>query len=106
GILTYAVGRRTREIGLRMALGAGRGDVVALVLRQGMALASAGTLVGVLGALALSRLLSGLLFGVGPADPATFVGVSFVMLSVAFAACWIPARRAAAVDPMVALRSE
>ncbi|HKQ98110.1 MAG TPA: ABC transporter permease [Candidatus Polarisedimenticolia bacterium] len=106
GILTYAVGRRTREIGLRMALGAARGDVVALVLRQGMALAGAGTLIGILGALGLSRLLSGLLFGVSPADPVTFAGVAFVMVAVAFAACWIPARRAAAVDPMVALRSE
>ncbi len=106
GILTYAVGRRTREIGLRMALGARQQDVLGLVLKQGMALAGAGTLAGLLGAFALSRLLQGLLFGVGPGDPPTFAAVAIVMLLVAFAACWLPARRAAAVDPMVALRSE
>ncbi|HUD70375.1 MAG TPA: ABC transporter permease [Dongiaceae bacterium] len=106
GILTYAVGRRTREIGLRMALGARQRDVLGLVLRQGMGLAGAGTLAGLCGAFALSRLLGGLLFGVAPGDPTTFAAVAIVMLLVAFAACWLPARRAAAVDPMVALRSE
>ena len=106
GILTYAVGRRTREIGLRMALGARGRDVVALVLKQGMALAGAGTAVGLLGAFALSRLLSGLLFGIAPGIPPTLAVVAFLMLTVAFVACWLPARRAAAVDPMVALRAE
>jgi putative ABC transport system permease protein len=106
GLLTYTVGQRTREIGVRMALGARRADVLRLVLRQGMGLAGAGVVVGLAGGWGLCRLLSGLLFGVGPSDPATFAAVALTMSTVAFVACYLPARRAARVDPMVALRSE
>ena len=106
GVLSYSVGQRTQEIGIRMALGASPQDVLALVLRQGMALTGIGVAVGLLAALALSRLLSGLLFGVRPADPLTFLAVPLVMAAAAVLACWIPARRATRIDPMVALRAE
>jgi predicted permease len=106
GILSYTVGQRTREIGIRMALGAGRRNVLALVLGQGMALAGIGVAAGLIAALALSRVLAGLLFGVSPTDPATFGVVSLVMIGAALLACYLPARRATLVDPMMALRAD
>jgi predicted permease len=106
GLVAETVAARTREIGVRMALGAAPGDIVRRVLRRGLTLAGVGLAAGVLGALALSRLLSGLLFGIGAADPATYAGVSALLLLVSAAACWIPARRATRVDPVTALRSE
>jgi putative ABC transport system permease protein len=106
GVLSYAVGRRVREIGLRVALGATRGRVVRMVVRQGIALAALGAALGVGGALWLSRAMAGLLFGVAPGDPLTFAGVVALFLAVAGLACLVPALRAARVDPAVALRSE
>jgi putative ABC transport system permease protein len=106
GVLAYTVTQRTREIGIRLALGAQNRDVLALVLRQGMTLVLVGIVVGLAGAVALARLLSGLLFGVTPTDPVTFTVVPFLLASVALAACYLPARRAAKVNPMEALRCE
>ena len=106
GVISYSVGQRTHEIGIRIALGAQRRDVMRLILGQGTRLALLGIAVGTLAAFALTRLMSGLLFGVTATDPATFIVVAFLLLLVAAFACWIPARRAMKVDPMVALRYE
>src|SRR5215469_3392103 len=106
GVLAFGVSRRTREIGLRLALGAHPRDVLRLVVRQGMQLVVAGILLGLAGALALSRLMASVLYSVSPTDPATFVGVSILLGLVALIACYVPARRAMRVDPMVALRTE
>jgi len=106
GVIAYAVSQRTREIGIRMALGATRSAVLALVLRQGMKLAGIGVLLGTAGGLGLTRVLTGFLYEVKPTDPATFVSVSLILTLVAVLACWLPARRAAKVDPMEALRYE
>ena len=106
GIVAYSVAQRTQEFGLRMALGARRGDVVRLVLGQGLRLALWGLLIGLLGSFAAARLIAGLLYGIGPSDPMTLAATSFVLLAVALLACYVPARRAARVDPMVALRCE
>jgi putative ABC transport system permease protein len=106
GVVSYSVAQRTREIGLRVALGAQTGDVMRMVIRQGLALAGLGAAIG-LGAAALAaRLMKSLLFNVSAIDPATFTILPLSLLVVAVAACWIPARRAAKVDPMVALRCE
>jgi putative ABC transport system permease protein len=106
GLTAYLVGRRTRELGVRTALGATPGDLLRLVLREGLGLAAVGVAAGLVGALALSRLLSGLLFGVEATDPLTFAAVPALLALTALAATAVPARRAARVEPMTALREE
>ncbi|HKX30298.1 MAG TPA: FtsX-like permease family protein [Blastocatellia bacterium] len=106
GVISYAVTQRTPEIGIRMALGAQARDVLRLIVRQGLVLTLAGLILGLLMALGLTRLLSGWLFEVGANDPLTFTAIALVLTLVALLACWIPARRAARVDPMTALRCE
>jgi putative ABC transport system permease protein len=106
GVIAYSVSRRTHEVGIRMALGAEKTDVLKMVIGQGLKLALIGVAIGVAGALALTRFLSSLLYGVEPTDPVTFIAVSLLLVAVALLACYIPARRAANVDPMVALRYE
>ncbi|MCC6232450.1 MAG: ABC transporter permease [Verrucomicrobiales bacterium] len=106
GVIAYAVTQRTRELGIRMALGANRRDVLALIVGQGMRLATVGLVVGLVGSIGLTRVLTRMLYEVKPTDPTTFAGVSMVLLGVALFACWLPARRASRSDPMVALRSE
>ncbi len=106
GIVAYAVTERTHEIGVRLALGAQRRDVMAMIVAQGMAMAAAGAAVGVVSALLLTRLMTSLLFGVSAADPITFAAIPLLLAAVAFVACYLPARRATRVDPLAALRTE
>jgi predicted permease len=106
GVLSYAVTQRRQEIGIRLALGATARDVLQLALTQGMKLALLGIVLGVAVAIAATRWLQGLLYGVAPTDPLTFVGAALLLLLVALLACWIPARRAARIDPLTALRHE
>jgi predicted permease len=106
GVLSYTAMQRRQEIGIRMTLGAGRGDVLRLVVGQGMKLVLTGVMIGSIASFASMRLMKGLLFGIGATDPLTFVLVALLLVSVALLACYLPARRAAKVDPMIALRYE
>jgi putative ABC transport system permease protein len=106
GVMAHSVARRTHEIGVRMAVGARTRDVVGLVLREGGRLAALGGALGLLAALALTRLLESLLFGVSPTDPLSFAAVVAFLSACALLGCWLPARRAARVDPVIALRYE
>jgi ABC-type antimicrobial peptide transport system permease subunit len=106
GVMWGTVRRRRAEIGVRMALGAGPGRVVREILADGLRLVALGIALGLAAAFALTRLMSSLLVGVTPTDPATFVGVALLLAAAALLACWIPARRASRVDPMVVLRAE
>src|SRR6516162_5681357 len=106
GVLSYVVGQRTQEIGIRMALGAQRGDVLRAFLGDGVRLTLIGIAIGAAAALVLTRLMSSMLFEVKPTDPLTFAGVAILLCLIALLACYIPARRAASVDPLQALRSE
>jgi ABC-type antimicrobial peptide transport system permease subunit len=106
GTISYLVNERTHEIGIRLALGATRTKILGMILRQGLELAIAGAAVGLVGALIVSHLMAGLLYSVRPTDPVTFVGVAILLIGIALLACYLPARRAMRVDPMIALRDE
>jgi putative ABC transport system permease protein len=106
GVMAYGVAQRKNELGLRLALGAQPHDVMNLILRQGLRLISVGLVLGLVSALALTRLMKSLLFGVNATDAVTFAAVTLLLLVVALLACWIPARRATKVDPLIALRSD
>jgi ABC-type antimicrobial peptide transport system permease subunit len=106
GVMSYVVGSRTREMGIRIALGAQTSGVLRLVIGQGLRLAFTGIALGVVAAVAFTRVLASVLYGVGPTDVATFIGVVLLLIAVALLASYMPARRATKVDPLVALRSE
>ena len=106
GVISYAVARRTHEIGVRVALGASRGRVMGMVVRQALGLGALGIAVGIAGSLALTRVIKSFLFETSPTDPATFAGISAILMLVILFAVWIPARRAMRVDPVIALRYE
>ena len=106
GVMSYAVAQRTHELGIRMALGAQRNDVLRLMLKHGLLLASLGAVLGIGGAFALTRVMESFLFGVTVTDPLVFGGMVLLLISVALVACYLPARRATKVDPLIALRYE
>jgi putative ABC transport system permease protein len=106
GVISYSVAQRTHELGIRLALGADRATILRLVLRQGLVLVSIGAAIGLAGSVAVLRALAGLMRGIAPRDPATLAVVTVTLLAVALVACYVPARRAAHVDPMTALRVE
>jgi ABC-type antimicrobial peptide transport system permease subunit len=106
GALSYSVARRTQEIGVRMALGARTGDVFRLIVGDGIRLTAIGGALGLAGALAAARVLKSMFYGISPTDPLTFIVIPLLLTFVALLACWIPARRATNVDPMIALRCE
>ena len=106
GVLSYSVEQRTQEIGVRMALGAGRRDVLKLVVVQGVKLALVGVVIGVVGSFFITPIIESQLVNVSPTDPSSFIGVSIFLTGIAFIASYVPARRAMAVDPLVALRAE
>jgi putative ABC transport system permease protein len=106
GVIAYAVSQRTRELGIRVALGATRENIIRLVIAEGVSLAGMGVLLGVLASMALTRALASLMFGVGKLDPVTLAAAPVMLMAVALLGCYLPARRAARVDPVIAMRSE
>lgn len=106
GVMAYAVSQRTRELGIRISIGAGRGEVLKLILGLAVMLAAIGITGGLVTALAVTRFAANLLYGISPADPLTFTSIPVMLLAVALAAGYFPARRATRIDPMIALRSE